>query len=473
MTASRLLLSIILITWPVCVFGAANVVIVSGDAPGEGFSDPTPAVPMGGNTGTTVGQQRLNVFRSVANIWGSTLTSSQTIRVLAFFDPLPCDVNSAVLGAAAPYFTVANFGAGMPNTWYPISLAEKLANLDFGPALPPEDRFEVIALFNSDLGRTGCFDGSGWYYGLDASSPGGLVNLATTVLHEFAHGLGFTVGPTNASTGARASGFPSIWEVYLRDLTTRKLWLGMTDAERRASAVNTDNLVWSGGTSLSAAAAVLSLRPEVEILPPGPPVGAFEAQPATFGPPVTPTGISGYLMPAIDAGGPSTLDACEPLTPQSAFSVNGRIALVDRGTCTFTVKVLNAQNAGAIGALIANNVPTGLPAMGGSDPTITIPSLGITQALGQTLREQLRFRGRAVSPVRVSLQRNPSIRSGTTAGYPRMFAPNPFQPGSSVSHWDISLDPNQLMEPFATPDITLSLTPPVDLTFPLLRDIGW
>ncbi len=89
------------------------------------------------------------------------------------------------------------------------------------------------------------------------------------------------------------------------------------------------------------------------------------------------------------------------------------------------------------------------------------------------LREQLRFRGRSVGPVRVTMRRNPSIRSGTTAGYPRMYAPPVLSPGSSVAHWDVSMNPDQLMEPFYTPDMSLALVPPYDLTRSLLTDIGW
>jgi hypothetical protein len=54
-----------------------------------------------------------------------------------------------------------------------------------------------------------------------------------------------------------------------------------------------------------------------------------------------------------------------------------------------------------------------------------------------------------------------------------MYAPDPYQPGSSVSHWDTSLFPNQLMEPAINADLTHEVTPPQDLTFPLLLDIGW
>ncbi len=45
--------------------------------------------------------------------------------------------------------------------------------------------------------------------------------------------------------------------------------------------------------------------------------------------------------------------ACTPLT--NAAEVAGKIALIDRGTCNFDQKCLNAQNAGAIGVLVMNH----------------------------------------------------------------------------------------------------------------------
>jgi hypothetical protein len=54
-----------------------------------------------------------------------------------------------------------------------------------------------------------------------------------------------------------------------------------------------------------------------------------------------------------------------------------------------------------------------------------------------------------------------------------LYTPNPYQPGSSVSHWDTSAFPNQLMEPAINSDLTTSVKPPQDLTLPLLQDIGW
>lgn len=50
---------------------------------------------------------------------------------------------------------------------------------------------------------------------------------------------------------------------------------------------------------------------------------------------------------------------------------------------------------------------------------------------------------------------------------------NPFQCGSSVSHFDTSAFPNQLMEPAINGDLTHEVTIPNDLTFQLFKDIGW
>ena len=50
--------------------GRYTFTIVNNDGAGEGFNDTTPVAPIGGNPGTTLGQQRLNVFQAAANVWG-------------------------------------------------------------------------------------------------------------------------------------------------------------------------------------------------------------------------------------------------------------------------------------------------------------------------------------------------------------------------------------------------------------------
>ena len=446
---------------------AAEVIVVNGDPPGVGFNDPAPATPVGGNPGTTVGEQALNVFRAAAAKWGSKLVSKQPILVISFFTPLNCTATTATLGAAGANWYFANIPpanggkALVPNTWYPAALAEKLTRQDI--IADPTDPFEIFSLFNSNLGKPGCLTGNGWYYGLDNQEPANRIDLLAVVLHEFGHGLGFAAGPTNANNGVRPAGFPSVWESSMLDLTTGKRWIEMTNAERASSARNTNNLVWAGQFASIVVPSVLDFGTEFVVLQPASLASSTEAQPASFGNPIKGS-IRGELVAPNDSGGASLLDGCEPFP--AAADIAGKIVLINRGTCTFTQKVKNAQDAGAIAAVVANNVAVGLPGMGGADPTIFIPSVGISQALGAALRAS------ATTPV-VALELNPLRRSGTTSMYPRLYAPAAFASGSSVSHWDTSMTPNVLMEPAINSDLTSTVKNPGDLTLNLLKDIGW
>ena len=120
-------------------FGAATLTILNFDGAGEGFNDPTLVAPVGGNPGTTLGQQRLNVFQAAANVWGATLTSVPAVLVLAQFNPLTCTAGGAILGAAGPrvFFREAAGTVLSPaNTWFHGALANKLSGADiFTPAL--------------------------------------------------------------------------------------------------------------------------------------------------------------------------------------------------------------------------------------------------------------------------------------------------------------------------------------------------
>ena len=113
--------------------------------------------------------------------------------------------------------------------------------------------------------------------------------------------------------------------------------------------------------------------------------GTYEAAGASFGPEPTTSGISGEVVlvdDGVSGGTPS--DGCEP------FSVaNGAIALVDRGFCGFVVKAANAQAAGASALIVANNVPDAPFNMGGTDPSITIPSVMISLDDGTTIKAGL------------------------------------------------------------------------------------
>lgn len=90
------------------------------------------------------------------------------------------------------------------------------------------------------------------------------------------------------------------------------------------------------------------------------------------------------VLYADDAG--NTLhSACTPALNPGQLA--GRIALIDRGTCSFTIKVKNAQDAGAIAAIVANNVPGEAPIiMGGTDNSITIPAVMVDLTQGDSMK---------------------------------------------------------------------------------------
>jgi len=431
-------------------FGSATIVIENGDAANVGFNDPTPVSPVGNNSGTTLGQQRLNAFQFAANIWGATLTSGPTITIHATWEALTCSPTSGALGSAGNFQDVwRNFAGGVPGTWYGSALRNAFTNTD-GNGVKPE----IIARFNVNLGTPGCLDSLHWYYGLDTNSGTNGVNLVTVLIHEFAHGLGFQTF-TDGNTGVQLAGFPTIYDRFLFDNTMGKNWPQMTDAERKASAINPGNVIWNGPQVTSDLPAVLASTPRLRVNSPSAIAGKYLVATAQFGGALTTAGITAGVVIAL--GDTVDPDGCSALT--NAAAVSGKIALIDRGTCTFVAKAKNAQNAGAIGVIIANNVPGSPPGMPGTDPTITIPVVSISQADGEKIKTRLG------SAVNVSLLLDSPEAT--------MYTPNPFTGGSSVSHWDTSLTPNQLMEPNITSDLTNSVVPPQDLTSSMMKDIGW
>ena len=450
---------------------AATIVIVNQNAPGVGFNDPTPAAPVGGNTGATLGQQRLNAFQYAASLWGATLDSSVTIRIGASFVPLSCTATSAVLGSAGANEIWSDFpNAPRANTWYPSALASKLAGAD--QASPGEPH--INARFNSRLGLfPDCLPGDGFYLGLDRRF-GTQIDLVTVLLHEFGHGFGFQTF-TDSATGAEVQDIPSIWDYYLLNNRTGKLWVQMTDAERSASAVTWRGLSWNGPIVTADVPKVLAPSSTLAVsgAAAGGAAGNYDVGDAAFGPPLANPPVRGQLMPVVDQANGTGL-ACTPLNALNALAVRGNVALIDRGTCTFVEKVHNVQAAGAIAVVVADNQPGDVIGLSGSDPTITIPTVRVTQAAGATLKAALQRRSRTQSGVVASLGVDPSHLAGTdAAGRILLYTPSVLEPGSSVSHYTTEAKPNQLMEPAINTDLTHQVTPPRDLTYPLLQDIGW
>ncbi|MGH9557442.1 MAG: PA domain-containing protein [Terriglobales bacterium] len=481
-----LLVLMLVVTTSSTAFAGAKVKIVNGDGPNEGFNDPTPVPPAPGNNGKTLGKQRQIAFQFAANIWGATLPDigDYQIRVFAQFNALTCSPAGVVLGSAGPITVWSDFpGATFSSTWYHASLANKLAGFDLlpGPKIDPVPSFssfvennEIIAQFNSGLGVNPACAPSFWYYGLDTNTPPNGINLVAVLLHEFGHGLGFS-NFVNEATGVELGddpmtpaedGLDDIYSKFTRDNTTGKTWDTMTNAERQASAVNTSNVVLIGSNVTNAVNnGALTGNPTLTVNSPGGIAGSYLIGPAGFGSAFPAVGLTGNVELVNDGVGVVT-NGCEPLPPAGG---PGRIALIDRGLCTFVTKVLNAQNAGYAGVLIADNVAGSPPAgLGGCNGAITIPSGRITLADGNTIKANLG------TGVNVTMGTDPSDIAGADgAGNAQVYAPSVVALGSSISHYDTAAYPNQLMEPFINCNLTHSVQVPQDLTFELLKDLGW
>jgi subtilisin family serine protease len=81
--------------------------------------------------------------------------------------------------------------------------------------------------------------------------------------------------------------------------------------------------------------------------------------------------VAADLTAPLSLGGSALSLACSAF-PANTFS--GKIAVVSRGTCAFSVKIRNAQAAGALATLVVNNV-AGDPTAMGQDGTPNQPSI--------------------------------------------------------------------------------------------------
>jgi hypothetical protein len=143
----------------------------------------------------------------------------------------------------------------------------------------------------------------------------------------------------------------------------------------------------------------ITLPNVVTVDPPSSAAGEYSASGAAFGPPPTEAGYDGDIV-LVNDGGANPTQGCGPLVGFPA----GAIALIDRGTCGFTVKVKNAQEAGAGAVIIANNVPGAPFTMSGTDPTIVIPSVMVSLDDGTTIKAGLPATGTVAARVGVPAQ---------------------------------------------------------------------
>ncbi len=153
-------------------------------------------------------------FEQAVSIWEKYLISTQTIRIKATWSKTMSNSVLAETGATRIYRSGASI-SNLPyaNVWYPTPLAEALS----GKELNSGD-FDMTVTLNGNIN---------WYYGTDAKAQSGRYDMITVMLHEIAHGLGFSssMSIVNSDTQGQygQSGSAYIFDIFMQDSQKVKL----------------------------------------------------------------------------------------------------------------------------------------------------------------------------------------------------------------------------------------------------------
>jgi hypothetical protein len=138
-------------------------------------------------------------FTYAASIWETLINSSVTIVIHACW----ADLETGVLGYGGADAYYRDFtGAPTPNTWYPSALANALHGSDQSATDP-----DMHLAYNKDFQ-----DSNEWYFGTDGNPSGAQYDFVSVVLHEIAHGLGFS-GSMRVTSGQGSWGGGTIYPV--------------------------------------------------------------------------------------------------------------------------------------------------------------------------------------------------------------------------------------------------------------------
>jgi hypothetical protein len=453
-------IALFVLSAPSSVHAYATFIIDNIDPPGVGFNDPTAVQPLGGNDGTTLGEQRMIAVQYAADIYGELLDSEVPIVVEASFADLPCtdpDMTQMGEGAAVGVVTNPSDSGADPQLYYPSALADSLQGEDVFPGDP-----DIQAAFNGAVDRADCLPDLDWYYGLDGQC-GTDVDLVSVVLHELAHGLGFTYY-VDPQTGELFNGRADHFSAHIYDNSIGKHWPDMINAERLASYLNVRQVVWDGPEVTAEAPDYLDRgAPRLVLTPEVAGFSGFVSE-ANFGPRVSSTPIEAELV----LGDP--VDGCDVVT-----NAAGKIVLLLMVSCHVGNMVNYAEVGGAVGVLVAFDAGWDSPPMSLDvtrddytylNPLIGIPSLSVSASDSALLEAALND-----GTVTASMFSDDGVLAGADAsGKLLLAAIDPVMDAVSILHWDNLARPHLLMEPIAVRDEPHH---DLDLTLAMLRDVGW
>jgi len=178
---------------------------------------------------------------------------------------------------------------------------------------------------------------------------------------EAAYADGFDVG--NMSLGGGSHGIQDLLTIAVNDLDQANMVFAVAAGNSGPGHFTVES-PGSAARALSAGASTVPHFVGAPVTIGGRVIGASSGDFATVTTDLTkPLGVV--------TSGTALSTACTAL---AAGSLSGKIALISRGTCTFSAKIRNAQDAGAVAVLVVNNV-AGDPTAMGTDGTPNQPTV--------------------------------------------------------------------------------------------------
>jgi Secretion system C-terminal sorting domain len=144
-------------------------------------------------------------FQSAIDVWESYLVSRVPIKVTAKYE----SINSTTLANSGSKKVFKNFTPSAFNdVWYPSALANAIAGTDLDPK-----EADIVITVNKNIS---------WSFKTDGSRDNFKYDLKTVILHELAHGLGFTTTFKIAGTNLLQvqwglEGLPIIYDIYIQN----------------------------------------------------------------------------------------------------------------------------------------------------------------------------------------------------------------------------------------------------------------
>jgi subtilisin family serine protease len=308
---------------------------------------------------------------------GDSYTGSNTPKP----DGDPMDLQSVAHGTHVAGIA-AGYGVEADGVTYggPYNATEDMSVFLIGPGVAPDARLYAIRVFGSGLSTSLTTQGVEW--AIDPNKDGNLSDHLDIINLSLGSEFGTLSNSTVTAVENAAAAGVIVVAAAGNEGDTTFITASPAVAPRTISVAGSYDSGSRGG--------------DLDVVSPSDIAGDLEATAAAFGGGTQPEGITGTLVAALDAAGlegddkskDTNTNACSDLT--NVAQIAGKIALIDRGVCTFVSKVKRAQEAGAIGVVVANNVADpALLTMAGSDPAITIPAVLISQADGTRIRAKL------------------------------------------------------------------------------------